>query len=328
MQNPDGSLNAGYLKGTYTTRETYKDGKQYNIRHASATLDFSAFDGSPAKIQDLVGSGFHTTCFTCSKNYSIEFVDDGQGSRMEESGKHFIFKIDISNATSASDLTDAIVAGTQNGNPNHHFTNFEASGGKLIVYDNRCIDNPPAGASDPDGWRGWDFPDFNVNFNTNPKGGRFGDGIVHAAPAPSPPNGGTNNNQPEGDIFFQIGPSAKEILGVILPDIDTWEMGLSEVKVTTQKRAAIAADTLRLTIDYISQERGRMGAYESRLEHTYKAQTITKENLTAAESRIRDTDMAEEMTQFTKNNILLQTAQSMLAQANTAPQNIMRLLQG
>lgn len=116
-------------------------------------------------------------------------------------------------------------------------------------------------------------------------------------------------------------------MGIDLPDIDTWEMGLSEVNVYTQKRASIAVGTLRKTIDYISKERGRMGSYENRLEHTYNALAVNKENLTAAESRIRDTDMAKELTTFTKNNILLQTAQSMLSQANASPHIVLNLLQ-
>lgn len=116
-------------------------------------------------------------------------------------------------------------------------------------------------------------------------------------------------------------------MGIDLPDIDTWEMGLTEVNVSNQARASIAVGTLKQTIDFISEERGRMGSYESRLEHAYNSQAVTKENLTAAESRIRDTDMADEITLHTKNNILLQAAQAMLAQANATPQNILQLLQ-
>lgn len=144
---------------------------------------------------------------------------------------------------------------------------------------------------------------------------------------PPPSSTVTGPVLPKGDIILQIGASASEIMGINLPDIDTWEMGLSEVTVTTLKRASVAANTLKSAIDFISEERGRMGSYENRLEHAYNAQSISKENLTAAESRIRDTDMANEITVFTKNNILSQSAQSMLAQANSTPQEILRLLQ-
>ena len=70
-----------------------------------------------------------------------------------------------------------------------------------------------------------------------------------------------------------------------------------------------------------------MGAVQNRLEHTINNLNVTSENLTAAESRIRDVDMAKEMMQFTKNNILTQAAQAMLAQANMQPQGVLQLLQ-
>lgn len=326
VTNADGSVSAGYLKGIHTTTETYKDGSTHSIRHAAATLDFSAIDTSGANIDDLVGVGFKTTCFTCPRYYNIEFVKDGLGHRMSESGKDFIFKVDITGLTTAADLTQAIVDATQNGNPNHHFTVFEANGGKLAVYDTRSIDKAPAGATDPNGWIGWDLADFNVNFSTNPRGGRFGVTQVYN-PSPYPPPVSQGARAFSGDIAFQIGASASEIMGIDLPDIDTWEMGLTEVNVSNQARASIAVGTLKQTIDFISEERGRMGSYESRLEHAYNSQAVTKENLTAAESRIRDTDMADEITLHTKNNILLQAAQAMLAQANATPQNILQLLQ-
>lgn len=247
---------------------------------------------------------------------------------MEESGKHFIFKVDITGLTTASELTQAIVNATQNGRLNNHFTNFDADGGKLVIYDTRSLDKAPAGARNPNGWKNWPLADFDVDFSTNPRGGKFGEGVVRINSSPSPsPSVDPKEPRVAGDIILQIGASASEVLGIDLPDIDTWEMGLTEVKVSTQERAAIAVDTLKIAIDFISGERGRMGSYESRLEHAYNAQTVSKENLTAAESRIRDADMAEEMTSHIKNNILLQTAQSMLAQANATPQNILSLLQ-
>jgi flagellin len=79
-------------------------------------------------------------------------------------------------------------------------------------------------------------------------------------------------------------------------------------------------------IKLVSEERSRLGAYQNRLEYTTNNLNTSSENLTAAESRIRDTDMAKEMMNFTKYNILNQAAQSMLAQANQQPQNVLQLL--
>ena len=80
-------------------------------------------------------------------------------------------------------------------------------------------------------------------------------------------------------------------------------------------------------INEVSSQRSALGAVQNRLEHTINNLSVSEENLTAAESRIRDVDMAKEMMEFTKNNILTQAAQSMLAQANMQPQGVLQLLQ-
>lgn len=96
-------------------------------------------------------------------------------------------------------------------------------------------------------------------------------------------------------------------------------------KTTTYANRAI--DAIKDAIDTVSTFRATLGAAQNRLEHTINNLKVTSENITAAESRIRDTDMADEITNYTKNNILLQAAQSMLSQANAAPQGVLSLLQ-
>lgn len=88
-----------------------------------------------------------------------------------------------------------------------------------------------------------------------------------------------------------------------------------------------AINAIKTAIDVVSTYRSKLGAAQNRLEHTISNLEVTSENITAAESRIRDTDMADEITNYTKNNILLQAAQSMLSQANAAPQGVLSLLQ-
>ncbi|WP_312889196.1 flagellin [Desertibacillus haloalkaliphilus] len=99
------------------------------------------------------------------------------------------------------------------------------------------------------------------------------------------------------------------------------------VDVTTAENASKAISTFDEAIQRVSEERSNLGAIQNRLEHTVSNLTNTRENLTSAESRIRDADMALEMTEFTKNNILNQSAQAMLAQANQLPQGVLQLLQ-
>jgi flagellin len=97
--------------------------------------------------------------------------------------------------------------------------------------------------------------------------------------------------------------------------------------ISTQTSAESAITVINSAIEMVSAERAKLGAYQNRLEHTINNLGTSSENLSSAESRIRDVDMASEMMEFTKNNILSQAAQSMLAQANQQPQNVLQLLQ-
>lgn len=97
--------------------------------------------------------------------------------------------------------------------------------------------------------------------------------------------------------------------------------------ILTQTDAENAITTVNGAIKMVSAERAKLGAFQNRLEHTINNLSTSSENLSAAEGRIRDVDMAKEMMEFTKNNILSQAAQSMLAQANQQPQNVLQLLQ-
>lgn len=98
------------------------------------------------------------------------------------------------------------------------------------------------------------------------------------------------------------------------------------IDISTQAAASKAITTINNAIEKVSAERSKLGAYQNRLEHTIKNLDTSSENLQASESRIRDVDMAKEMMAFTKNNILSQAAQAMLAQANQAPQGVLQLL--
>ena len=102
---------------------------------------------------------------------------------------------------------------------------------------------------------------------------------------------------------------------------------VSNISVTTAEKAKEAIDIANNAIDQISSMRSDFGALQNRLEHTINNLSVQSENITAAESRIRDVDMAKEMMAYTKNNILVQASQAMLAQANQVPQGVLQLLQ-
>jgi flagellin len=108
--------------------------------------------------------------------------------------------------------------------------------------------------------------------------------------------------------------------------VTTGAVAQGGIDVSTQAAANTAITTINTAITTVSSERSKLGAYQNRLEHTINNLSTSSENLTSAESRIRDVDMAKEMTNFTKNSILNQAAQAMLAQANQLPQGVLSLL--
>ncbi len=130
-------------------------------------------------------------------------------------------------------------------------------------------------------------------------------------------------------LQLQIGDTADSYnqLTVNIRDMHTTAMGIDKISIADPTSAQAAIDTIRSAINYVSDVRGDMGAIQNRLEHTINNLGVQAENITVAESRIRDTDMAEEMMAYTKNNILVQAAQAMLAQANQVPQGVLQLLQ-
>lgn len=126
---------------------------------------------------------------------------------------------------------------------------------------------------------------------------------------------------------FHIGANSGQSISLAVATMDAKGLKIGSVTIASQSGADKAITTINNAISAVSTQRSKLGAVQNRLEHTINNLGATSENLTAAESRIRDTDMAAEMMAFTKNNILSQAAQSMLAQANQQPQGVLQLLQ-
>ena len=129
------------------------------------------------------------------------------------------------------------------------------------------------------------------------------------------------------DLEIQTGANKDEKMTISLESVTASSLGVSALTVATKSGATSALTTLDTAISTVSTLRAKFGAYQNRLEHTINNLGTSSENLTAAESRIRDVDMAEEMSNFTKNNVLTQAAQAMVAQANSQPQSVLQLLQ-
>lgn len=126
---------------------------------------------------------------------------------------------------------------------------------------------------------------------------------------------------------FQIGANSGQNTTLSISAMSANALGVDDLDLTSQSAADTAISIIDKAITTVSSQRSALGAAQNRLEHTINNLSTSSENLSAAESQIRDVDMAEEMTEYTKNNILSQAAQAMLAQANQQPQNVLQLLQ-
>ncbi|MDE6975815.1 MAG: flagellin FliC3, partial [Lachnospiraceae bacterium] len=130
-----------------------------------------------------------------------------------------------------------------------------------------------------------------------------------------------------GSLDKQVGANEGQQMDIRIPKVSLVNMGISSIDLSTEEGAR---DTITRTdgaIKFISSVRSRLGAYQNRLEHTINSLDITEENMTSAYSRIMDTDMAEEMTEYTNMQVLAQASTSMLAQANERPSQVLQLLQ-
>ncbi len=140
-------------------------------------------------------------------------------------------------------------------------------------------------------------------------------------------NGTTLLNGDMKDLKLQIGAEASDKITVKVNSLKVSALGIKDIDLTKVDGANDAIDKIKEAINKVSTERANLGSIQNRLEYTINNLDTTAENMTAANSRIRDTDMAKEMMNYTKMNVLTQAAQAMLAQANQQPQAVLQLLQ-
>ena len=154
-------------------------------------------------------------------------------------------------------------------------------------------------------------------------------GIMTFTPGTGAAAGNAGADTTKGALRIQVGAQEGQTLDLSITAMNTKGLQITkdQVSIATQDQASKAITATRTAINTVSTQRAELGAMQNRLEHKIANLDNTAENLSAAESRIRDVDMAKEMTNFTKNNILAQAATAMLAQANAAPQGVLSLLQ-
>lgn len=282
------ALDAGYPSGNY------KDSAGSSL-HAGY-VDFSSLNAG--NVSELVGTGFSFTCATCSNHYSISFSDKGATGSVETSGSHKIYNVNVSGIKDGKTLVNEMLkltGGSEKELASHYnrFAVDPSNPAALVVYDERSYITP-----------------------TNSV---FKKGVAKEV-------GDVDVPEIDHDIYLQVGAEYGQRLGITLPDVSCSSLKISGVDVTTTEGAQAAISSFKGANAYLSQERAMVGAYQNRLEHTIKNLDNIVENTTAAESKIRDTDMSTAMVEFTNDNVLSQVGSSMLAQANTSNQTILSLL--
>ena len=130
-----------------------------------------------------------------------------------------------------------------------------------------------------------------------------------------------------GPMRLQVGSNEGQVIPVEVPAISLGNLGIARLDVTSQEKAHDAIDRLKGATAFLSSVRGKLGAYQNRLESTTENLGVVEENMTAAYSRIMDVDMAEEMTNYSTYNVIVQAGTSVLAQANERPSQVLQLLQ-
>jgi len=134
------------------------------------------------------------------------------------------------------------------------------------------------------------------------------------------------NARSNGSANVLIGANTGQNFNISINAMDATSLGVNKLSVSTTAEADVAIKVIDTATAMVSSERGKMGAEENRLQHTINNLTTSSENITAAESRIRDVDMAAEMATYTKHSVIGQAATAMLAQANQLPQQVLSLL--
>ena len=296
--------------------EAYKKGDK---NCSAAILDFSPINSS--NIDQLYGKSFSFVCTEgCGETFKFTFANGG-GDNL--AGKYDLlhkYTVDIKGIKRGAELIDRV------------FDVVKAMPSKGYGGDSTDTDLKVSHA----GWLTKDGEHKLVIYSTGSHGSstsptaapkfenakRTGPGGVDGAEIM-----GAGRQRQVKSLKIQCSNAVNDVIWLQLERMDSAYIGVKNIDVTTEGGALDAINVVSKADLLVSEMRARYGAYQNRLEHSYNNNQNKLENTTAAESRIRDTDMAEEMVEYSKNNILMQAGQSMLAQANQSKQGVLSLLQ-
>lgn len=296
--------------------EAYKKGDK---NCSAAILDFSPINSS--NIDQLYGKSFSFVCTEgCGETFKFTFANGG-GDKLK--GKYddlHEYTVDIKGIKRGAELIDRVFdvvkampskdygdkSTDTDLNVSHAGWLTKDGEHKLVIYSKGTRGSSTSPAAAPK------FP----NANRTKEGGVDGAEIM-----------GAGRQRQVKSLKIQCSNAVNDVIWLQLERMDSAYIGVKNIDVTTEGGALDAINVVSQADLLVSEMRARYGAYQNRLEHSYNNNQNKLENTTAAESRIRDTDMAEEMVEYSKNNILKQAGQSMLAQANQSKQGVLSLLQ-
>lgn len=310
--------------------------------------------------------GFNATCTACDQHYSISFVAGTGSRAYSVPGDYsYVYEIDIQDLldkakggqdVTGEELVDKVI-NELNAMDKNYKTGIESD---YATFSGKEYDSQSSSAfgikfqhhqallKDDNNLNALVFIDtWNYSKNsTSPTRGLF-DTTVYEGPETkivwkrelaninldNPVTADPNkiytmyyDREENNPLRIQVGANGGQELALTMPEISLTKLGIEELNVLTHADAAFSLDRCDYAIDYINSERSRMGAYQNRMEHITSGNSNASENLQSSESRMRDTDMAEEMAKFSKENILMQAGQSMLTQANQTTQSVLALL--
>lgn len=294
--------------------EAYKkDGKYYS----AGILDFSPINSS--NIDQLYDKSFSFVCTQgCGETFKFTFANGGGDKLAGKDDLLHKYTVDIKGIKRGAELIDRVfdvvkAMPSKNYKNDSTDTDLKVSHAgwltkdgehKLVIYSSAQTGNTPETT-----------PKFE-NANRTGAGGVDGAEIM-----------GAGRQRQVKSLKIQCSNAVNDVIWLQLERMDSAYIGVKNIDVTTEGGALDAINVVSKADLLVSEMRARYGAYQNRLEHSYNNNQNKLENTTAAESRIRDTDIAEEMVEYSKNNILMQAGQSVLAQANQSTQGVLSLLQ-
>lgn len=297
------------ISGHFDERLTVTDGMKWTTgtppqvgeTYAAAIIDFSEVEN----LDDLLSKGFNSTCMTCNNHYSVVFESGlgGDYNKTQDTNSNHTLEVDLDylkrEVASGKTIAEALVKVMSGGVFDFHYTQYAVGDPNGTPRNNNTL----------------------YIYDSRPK--HIGD---LSAIFEEKPFNRDNQWYAEREIRIQHSGESNDFTEIPCFALNTKALGLSEASVRTVEQALETLDSLSDACNYVSSKRALYGAFQNRLEHTYDNLQNIAENTTAAESRIRDTDMADEMVLYSNYNILLQAGQAMLAQANQSNQGVISLL--